>query len=328
MKTDSKLWEDTSAKPNLEEQGAQPRFYLAPLEGITTFIYRNTYREMFGGMDKYFTPFIAPSSSHNFKSKEKRDVLPENNEGTPLVPQILTNHPEDFLYTAGRLMEYGYTEINLNLGCPSGTVVSKGRGSGFLAYPQELDRFLERLYEKTEVALSIKTRLGKEDPEEFLEIIRIYNKYPVHELTIHPRVQKDFYNNKPDWDMFERALELSKNPVCYNGDINTCEDYERFRERFPAVDRIMIGRGIVADPGLVRQIRTGKKLSEMEYLAFMQRLCVAYNEIMPGQPALYKMKEIWSYMCRSWPDGMKLWKRIKKTKNLEEYKNVIRSLCD
>lgn len=302
------------------------RFYLAPLEGITTFIFRNTVREMFGGVDKYYTPFIAPTSSHNFKSRAKRDILPENNRGTPLVPQILTNHAEDFLYTARRLQEYGYTEINLNLGCPSGTVVSKGRGAGFLAEPEALDRFLDEICKGTDAALSIKTRLGKESPEEFKEIIEIYNKYPIHELTIHPRVQKDFYKNMPDLDMFEMALERSRNPVCYNGDIRTCEDYQRLRERFPTVDRIMIGRGMIADPGLVRQIRTGEKLSETERIAFAERLREAYEEIMPGDPALYKMKEVWSYMCQDHPDGAKLWKKIKKAGSLSEYNNIIDSL--
>lgn len=304
----------------------QTHFYLAPLEGITTFIYRNIFYEMFGGMDKYFTPFIAPSSNHNFKGRAKRDALPENNRNIPLVPQILTNHVDDFLYTAGCLQAYGYTEINLNLGCPSGTVVSKGRGSGFLAYPEELERFLDEIFKKTDVDISIKTRLGKEKPEDFFEIIKIYNKYPISELTIHPRVQKDFYKNKPNWDMFERALEISKNPVCYNGDINTCEDYERFRERFPTANHIMIGRGIIANPGLVRQIQTGKVLSEMERIVFLQRLCDAYNDIMPGEPTLFKMKEIWSYMCRNHPGGMKLWKRIKKTKKLSEYRDIICNL--
>lgn len=305
---------------------SQTHFYLAPLEGITTFIYRNIFHEMFGSMDKYFTPFIAPSSNHNFKGRAKRDALPENNRNIPLVPQILTNHVDDFLYTGGCLQAYGYTEINLNLGCPSGTVVSKGRGSGFLAYPEELERFLDKIFEKTDVDISIKTRLGKEKPEEFFEIIKIYNKYPISELTIHPRVQKDFYKNKPNWDMFERALEISKTPVCYNGDINTCEDYERFRERFPTVNHIMIGRGIIANPGLVRQIQTGKELSESERIAFIQRLCDAYNDIMPGEPTLFKMKEIWSYMCRNHPGGMKLWKRIKKTKKLSEYRDIICNL--
>lgn len=305
---------------------SRPHFYLAPLEGITTFIYRNIFHEMFGGMDKYFTPFIAPSSNHNFKGRAKRDALPENNRNIPLVPQILTNHVDDFLYTGGCLQAYGYTEINLNLGCPSGTVVSKGRGSGFLAYPEELERFLDKIFEKTDVDISIKTRLGKEKPDDFFEIIKIYNKYPISELTIHPRVQKDFYKNKPNWDMFERALEISKTPVCYNGDINTCEDYERFRERFPTVNHIMIGRGIIANPGLVRQIQTGKELSESERIAFIQRLCDAYNDIMPGEPTLFKMKEIWSYMCRNHPGGMKLWKRIKKTKKLSEYRDIICNL--
>lgn len=305
---------------------SRPHFYLAPLEGITTFIYRNIFHEMFGGMDKYFTPFIAPSSNHNFKGRAKRDALPENNRNIPLVPQILTNHVDDFLYTAGCLQAYGYTEINLNLGCPSGTVVSKGRGSGFLAYPEELERFLDKIFKKSDVDISIKTRLGKEKPEEFFKIIKIYNKYPISELTIHPRVQKDFYKNKSNWDMFERALEISKTPVCYNGDINTCEDYERFRERFPTVNHIMIGRGIIANPGLVRQIQTGKELSESERIAFIQRLCDAYNDIMPGEPTLFKMKEIWSYMCRNHPGGMKLWKRIKKTKKLSEYRDIICNL--
>ncbi len=307
-----------------EENGV--RFYLAPLEGITTFIYRNLYRDMFGGVENYFTPFIAPVSGHHFKNRDKRDILPENNEGTPLVPQILTNNASDFLFAAKCFQEYGYHEINLNLGCPSGTVVSKGRGSGFLAYPEELDRFLDGIYTQADVAVSIKTRLGIEKHEEFLEIIKIYNKYPIYELTIHPRVQKDLYKNKPNWDMFERALEISKNPVCYNGDINRYEDYERFRERFPAVDHIMIGRGIIADPGLVRQIQTGQTLSDSERLVFVQRLCEEYDKIMPGEPTLYKMKEIWSYMCRNDSDGMKLWKKIKKTKKLSEYKNIMRSL--
>lgn len=305
---------------------SQTHFYLAPLEGITTFIYRNIFHEMFGSMDKYFTPFIAPSSNHNFKGRAKRDALPENNRNIPLVPQILTNHADGFLYTAGCLQAYGYTEINLNLGCPSGTVVSKGRGSGFLAYPEELECFLDEIFKKTDVDISIKTRLGKEKPDDFFEIIKIYNKYPISELTIHPRVQKDFYKNKPNWDMFERALEISKNPICYNGDINTCEDYERFRERFPTVNHIMIGRGIIANPGLVRQIQTGKELSEPERIAFIQRLCDAYNDIMPGEPTLFKMKEIWSYMCRNHPGGMKLWKRIKKTKKLSEYRDIICNL--
>lgn len=301
-------------------------FYMAPLEGITTYLYRNVHNKMFPGVDKYFTPFVSPTSNHDFKSREKKDVIPEHNKGISLVPQILSNKADEFLYTAQRLVEFGYKEINLNLGCPSGTVVSKGRGAGFLGYPDELDRFLDEIFDKIQVALSIKTRIGREDSSEFKEILKIYNKYPIYELTIHPRVRADFYKGKPDWDVFERALENSMNPVCYNGDINSKEDYEHFCQRFPTVDRIMIGRGVIANPGLIRELQTGQKTSMEECLAYVNQLQEEYQKLMPEIPVLFKMKEIWSYMSGCFPEGDKLWKRIKKAKRLSDYNNIIRTL--
>lgn len=302
------------------------KFYFAPLEGITGYLYRNTHRQMFGGIDCYFSPFISPTSGHNFKSREKRDILPENNVGTPLVPQILTNHADAFLYTAECLMAYGYQEVNLNLGCPSGTVVSKGRGSGFLSRPEELEVFLDEIFSKTPVPVSIKTRIGKESADEFAGLMQIYNRFPIRELTIHPRVQKDYYKNRPDWDVFEEALAISKNPICYNGDINTREDYERFCRRFPTVDRIMIGRGLIADPALVREIRTGQKMTWEECMAFSDSLCEKNREIMDDRAVLFKMKEIWSYMSKSHAEADRVWKKIKKTKKFSDYENVMRCL--
>lgn len=302
------------------------KFYMAPLEGITTYIYRNCHKERFPGLDKYYTPFVSPTSSHDFKSREKKDVIPEHNKDIPLVPQILSNHADAFLYTAERLVEYGYKEINLNLGCPSGTVVSKGRGAGFLSDLDGLDRFLGELFEKITVPLSIKTRLGRDEPSEFKNILQIYNKYPVYELTIHPRVRSDFYRGVPNWDVFEEALEQSKNPVCYNGDINTVEDYERFCERFPTVDRIMIGRGLIMNPGLVRQIQTKEVMSFDERIEYAMSLQRGYEEIMNDIPVLFKMKELWSYMAKEHPESEKVWKKIKKTKKLSDYENVIRCL--
>lgn len=302
------------------------KFYMAPLEGITTYIYRNIHHEMFPGLDKYYTPFVSPTSNRDFKSREKRDVIPEHNQGLPIVPQILSNHADEFLYTAERLIEYGYREINLNLGCPSGTVVAKGRGSGFLSDLEGLNRFLGELFEKITVPLSVKTRIGRYDPSEFKEILAIYNKYPIHELTIHPRVRTDFYRGKPNWDVFEEALERSVNPVCYNGDLNSAEDYERFCERFPTVEQVMIGRGLIANPGLVRELQTGQAMTWQERLDYATILQHAYEEIMPETPVLYKMKEIWSYMAAAHPDSAKVWKRIKKTRHLTEYENVIGTL--
>ena len=152
------------------------KYYLAPMEGITGHIYRNAYEKYFHNIDKYFTPFIVPNQSLSLKTKELRDLLPENNEGLNVVPQILTNDAEGFILTANKLKQLGYNEINLNLGCPAGTVVSKKRGSGFLAYPDELDKFLDEIYKIDNMKISIKTRLGKEKPEEFYKLIEIYNE--------------------------------------------------------------------------------------------------------------------------------------------------------
>ena len=300
------------------------QFYFAPLEGITTYIYRNLHHQWFGGMDKYFTPFVSPTSNRDFKSRAKKDVIPEHNMDIPVVPQILSNRSDEFLYTAERLAEYGYTEINLNLGCPSGTVVSKGRGSGFLTDLDGMDRFLYDIYENCPVPLSVKTRIGRYEPEEFTEILKIYNKYPIHELTIHPRVRDDFYKNIPNWDVFEYALEHSVNPVCYNGDLCTVEDYERFCERFPTVDRIMIGRGLIGNPGLVHEIQTGEPVRLEEVSGFMWALKEAYQECMADNPVLFKMKEIWVYLAELYPQGEQLWKKMKKARRLSDYENILR----
>ena len=209
------------------------KYYFAPMEGITGYIYRNVHHRFFPGVDKYFTPFLSPGSKKTMTPRELRDILPENNQGYTLIPQILTNKSEDFLRLCRDLKEYGYREINLNLGCPSGTVVSKKKGAGFLEYPGELDRFLEEIFSGTDLDISIKTRVGKDDPEEFEELLGIYNKYPLKELIIHPRVQTDYYKNHPNLEVFAQALEKAKVPVCYNGDLFTEELYEDFRKQFP-----------------------------------------------------------------------------------------------
>lgn len=304
------------------------KFYLAPMEGITGYIFRNAWEEFFGGMDKYVTPFISPNTKKCFTTKEKRDILPENNQGKMVVPQILTAHPEYFIDTAKRLHAYGYQEINFNLGCPSGTVITKKKGAGFLAYPGELDQFLEvvfeEIYQKQKMKISIKTRLGIDREEEFYAILAIYNKYPLEELIVHPRVQKDFYKEPVHLDFLEKVLEKSRIPVCYNGDIFTPGLYGSFTERFPAIDRIMLGRGILVNPGLLEQIKTGKHTEKDNLYSFLNRLCKDYEKELSGEkPVLYKMKELWFYLAHSFTNYEPYAKNIKKAGRLLEYQNVV-----
>lgn len=303
------------------------KYYLAPLEGITGYIFRNTLREVFGDVDKCFTPFIAPNENRPMNTRERTDVLPERNEGVFLVPQILTNRADHFLTTAREIAEMGYEEINLNLGCPSGTVVSKKRGAGFLSELEMLEAFLEEIYDKCPVKISIKTRLGIYEPEEFYEILEIYEKFPVSELIIHPRVQKDFYKNKPRMEVFRQAAGRSRHSVCYNGDLFSILDIEEFRKDFPDIDCVMIGRGALRNPAIFRMLRE-KGAPDVEELRHFHDLLVEryYERMADDRNVLFKMKELWSYLIDSFDDAEKYGKKIRKAQKLADYKEVVRQL--
>lgn len=300
------------------------KYYLAPMEGITIHIYRNLYEKFFHNVDKYFTPFVVPNRSKNLRTRELRDVLPENNKGINVVPQILTNDSKGFIITARKLQELGYNEINLNLGCPSGTVVSKNRGSGFLAKREELDRFLEEIFTIDDMKISIKTRLGKDSAEEFYELIKIYNKYPMEELIIHARTREDFYGNTPNLEVFRDALELSTNSVCYNGDIFTANDHENLTKAFPNLETMMIGRGIIANPGLLDEIISDKFLDKQLLKQFHDELLYEYLEVFKDEKnTMFKMKEMWGFMIHIFSDNKKYLKKIKKSQKVSDYEEAV-----
>lgn len=323
--------------------------YFAPMEGITGYVFRNAHHQFYGGITQYFTPFIAPGRSRRLTARELQDILPEHNQGIAVVPQLLTNRAGDFMWAAERVKEFGYTEVNLNLGCPSGTVVSKYRGSGFLALKEELDRFLEEVsgsMQRLGLKFSVKTRVGKEKPEEFEELLRIFNQYPLEKLIVHPRVQKDFYKNRPDWETFRRAEENSRNPLCYNGDIFSRESYRMFAEAFPCVEAVMLGRGLLRNPALAEEIgreesadREGEETdgirgsteeSERQRLRhFHDAVLAGYREAIPGdRNVLFKMKELWSYLGGRFEGGDRLLKRIRKAGRMEEYRAAVAQVFD
>ena len=303
------------------------KFYLAPMEGLTGHIYRNSYEKYFHNIDKYFTPFIVPNQSVSLKTKELKDLLPQNNKGLNIVPQILTNDADGFILTANKLKQLWYEEINLNLGCPAGTVVSKKRGSGFLAYPEELDKFLDEIYKIDNMKISIKTRLGKERADEFYKLIEIYNKYPLEELIIHPRTREDFYGNTPNLEVFKDALKLSKHSICYNGDIFTLNSYNKIINEFPEVNKVMLGRGILANPGLIGEIKNNefanKEIIKMFHDEIFENYTILLNE---DKNAMYRMKELWGYMSHIFTNNKKYYKKIKKAQKAIDYKNAVNSL--
>lgn len=307
------------------------KFYVAPLEGITGYIYRNAHHKYYPGADKYYIPFIEPKpkSKKIFTGREQNDILPEHNQGLCVVPQILTNKWEDFVWTARHLQEYGYGEVNLNLGCPSKTVVSKGRGSGFLAYPEKVDEFLYRIFAELDLKISVKTRLGKMDADEFHYLLEIYNKYPLEELIIHPRTQRDFYKGTPDYEAFAGALSGTELSVCYNGDIMDREGFERLCQRFPQADCFMLGRGILRNPGLIGELK-GQGSTDIKTLrAFHDELLENYKLEMSGEiHVLYKMKELWCFMGEAFTGNEKEIKKLMKVKRLAEYEAAARCIFE
>lgn len=305
------------------------KYYVAPLESVTTWIYRQAHAKIYGRLDKYFIPFLEPHEKRDFKTRELQEILPEHNENIYVVPQILTNRSEGFIKLAKALKDWGYEEINLNLGCPSKTVVTKGKGSGFLAKPEELERFLTEIFDALsgEVKISVKTRIGKEDPEEFSALLELFNKYPMEELIIHPRVQKDGYGNVPRLELYELAEKQSVNPLCYNGDLYTREQIRNFAERFPGTERLMFGRGFLRDPGLLYNEGKDSKDIFEKFWAFHDLVYEGYQERNMGdRNVLFKMKELWSYQVYQFSEPERLFKTFKKVQDCNEYEQMIRNL--
>ena len=303
------------------------------MEGLTGWLWRRVHHELFGGADKYFTPFLSPNANHSFQAKERDEIEPAHNEGLPVVPQILTNSSEHFIWCARELHARGYGEVNLNLGCPSGTVTGKRKGSGLLAFPDELDRLLGEIFTALpELRISVKTRIGKLDPAEWEHLLAIYNRYPICELTIHPRVRQDFYKGRVRESDFAAALPRCVMPVCYNGDIVSERDAQEVSARYPALSAVMLGRGLLGDPSLVTRLTGGKRADKAQLQAFHDTLFARYCEAFgDSRIAMLRMKELWFYFENLFENSAKPAKAIKKAKNAAEYEKAAAALfsaCD
>ena len=296
----------------------------APLEGITGSAFRRLHSRYFPGVDRYYTPFLSPTKEHRFTPREQREFFPEHNQGICVIPQILTKVPEDFLWAAQELHTMGYEEVNLNAGCPSGTVTAKGKGAGMLADLDALERFLDVIYEKTPCPVSVKTRLGMENPEEFGPILELYNRYPISELIIHPRVRKDLYRHPVRVEAFEDALQNSKNTVSYNGSIITPADYRNCTSHYPNLKAVMIGQGLVSDPFLAGKIKGSAEMNREVLRSFVEELLETYAlQFESRANAAKRMKDLWFYLIRLFADSERHGKKILKSKTPEEYQAAV-----
>ena len=297
------------------------RLDFAPLDGITKRVFRRVWHARFGGADRCFIPFLSPTDQHILTPRDRREV--ENPEGLPQVPQIMAKRAEDFVWAAETLADMGYGEVNLNLGCPSGTVTAKGKGSGLLADPDRLDRFLDGVFSRAPVPVSVKTRLGYQQPEEFPRLLEIFNRYPIACLTIHPRVRPEKYRGQVHLDSFALAMAESKNPVCYNGDLVSVPGVRALEARFSNLGAAMIGRGAIADPALFRRLRGGPAATREELRTFTEELYQAYQDFY-GQaaPASQRMKEVWFYLIHLFEGGERLGGRMRRSRGPRAYEEL------
>ena len=300
--------------------------YLAPMEGITTYIYRNAHAELFGGCNEYFAPFIVPTDNKRLSIKNLRDIIPENNLVKPKI-QVMCSNSGAFSLFVEKVKTLGYAEVNINLGCPSGTVVKKHRGSGALKDTDALDEMIGRIFVENDVKISIKTRTGFYSHDEFDNLLKIYKKYPITKLIVHPRIREEYYKGKPNLESFKKAYEIFSEKLCYNGDIYSVEDYNEICGKFPEINSLMIGRGCVRNPAIFREIKGGKRLTTVELINFSNVLEKKYFGLYNSEiNTLHKLKEIWLYAITNYPEEEKIIKAVRKSRTLCELDSAINCL--
>ncbi len=299
--------------------------YFAPLEGVTDAIFRRAHQALFPGVAKYFIPFISPTQHLTLTSREQRAVDPAENAGVYAVPQVLTKRAVHFVHMAGLLADLGYPEVNLNLGCPSGTVTAKGKGSGMLRDLPGLEAFLDEVFSQVKVPVSIKTRIGYESPEEWPALLEIFSRYPLLELIVHPRTREELYRGRPHRELLP-TLEGLLFPWVYNGDLNTAAQCRELLEGHPGAAALMLGRGLAANPALAREAAGGERLTREELKRFHGLLLASYSEKWPPHAVLGHMREVAGYMLCCFEEPRRTRKALRKARSVEDYAQAMERL--
>lgn len=305
---------------------------LGPFQGITDAPFRNVFKRHFGGIDKFYTPFFTGIQKDHAKNLQGEEIDPRYNDVNTLTPQILSTDAEEILRFAKQCKQLGYKEINLNMGCPFPRVANKKRGCGLLPYPEKVEAMLEAIFEEIDINFSIKCRLGYFSPDEIEPMIKIFNRFPLSELIIHPRVGKQLYKGEADVERFKALIPFINAPLIYNGDIVSVESFCCIKEKVQPVDRFMLGRGLLANPFLAEQIK-GESVDDENKTARLHSYIVdLYEDRLHhagGSPkVLGRMKELWSYLMNSFEEPQVVWRRMKKINALKEYEMAVEEVFE
>ena len=303
----------------------------SPLQGFTDFRFRNAFHKHFGGIDTFYSPYIKLNGKLVVKGSYERDILPENNSTLEVIPQIITNDAEEFLFVAKYVQQFGYKELNWNLGCPYPMVAKCGMGSGLIKNTDQIENILKRVHNETDIIVSMKMRMGYENPTEILDVFPILEQYPIKNIAIHARIGKQLYKGGVDLDSFQKCLDTSKQKIYYNGDITSVAKFKELQERFPSIDHWMIGRGLIADPFLPSMIKNNtteypKNRFEI-FEAFHDEIYREYDAYLQGPtPIRMKMLGFWEYFSESFSNPQKTFKKIKKAGNSKNYEIAVKEI--
>lgn len=303
----------------------------SPLQGFTDFRFRNAFDKYFGGIDTFYAPYIRFNGKLEIKSAYERDLLPKNNTVAELIPQIMTNDATEFLFTAKYVQQMGYNELNWNLGCPYPMVTNRSLGSGLIGDAKRIDEILKKVYDESDITVSMKMRMGYDKPDEILDVFTVLEKYPIKNIAIHARIGKQLYKGGVDLDSFQRCLGNTKHKIYYNGDITSVEKFNEMQERFPTIDHWMIGRGLIADPFLPSMIKENTTIypaNKLEVFSkFHDTIFHEYDEALSGHTqTMMKMLGFWEYFSKNFSNPHKTFKKIKKAKNIFAYEDAVKSI--
>lgn len=303
----------------------------SPLQGFTDFRFRNAFHKHFGGIDTFYSPYIKLNGKLVVKGSYERDILPENNSTLEVIPQIITNDAEEFLFVAKYVQQFGYKELNWNLGCPYPMVAKCGMGSGLIKNTDQIEHILKRVHNETDIIVSMKMRMGYENANEILDVFPILEQYPIKNIAIHARIGKQLYKGGVDLDSFQKCLDTSKQKLYYNGDITSVTKFKELQERFPSIDHFMIGRGLIADPFLPSMIKnntTEYPKNRLEiFEAFHDEIYQEYDAYLSGPtPIRMKMLGFWEYFSESFSNPQKTYKKIKKAGNSKNYEIAVKEI--
>ncbi|MBI9042770.1 tRNA-dihydrouridine synthase family protein [Lutibacter sp.] len=303
----------------------------SPLQGFTDFRFRNAFQKLFGGIDTFYSPYIKLNGKLEIKPVYARDLLPENNTTLEVIPQIITNDADEFLFVAKYVQQLGYKELNWNLGCPYPMVTKRGLGSGLICDAPKINDILTKVHNESDILVSMKMRMGYEHPEEILDVFPILDNFPLKNIAIHARIGKQLYKGGVNLEAFEKCLENTQHKIYYNGDITSVEVFKKMQERFPSIDHWMIGRGLIADPFLPSMIKNNTTEYPTNKLELLQEfhtiLFQEYSESLSGDThLLLKMTSLWEYFAGLFDNPHKTFKKIKKSKSLKNYQQAVEEI--